>query len=169
MRRTKQRPGDEQLVHDESADPVDRASALMRLAADGRTDLVDTAIAWLSHPESMLRSEAITKLLVFWRRENQFSTVLDLLHHDPDPDVRAAAACALSTYIEHAPSHGDEVLRALVHQLEHEDDRAAQACYYEELLRHILPREAVPDIPHLFERERDVDWELLRPWRSKVN
>jgi hypothetical protein len=169
MRRRKQRPGDEKLVHDETADPVERASALMRLAADGRTDLVDTAIAWLSHPESMLRSEAVTKLLVFWRRENQFSAVLDLLYQDPDPDVRVAAACALSTFIEPVPSHRDEVLRALVHQLEQEDDRAAQACYYEELLRHILPKGTVPDVPHLFDRERDVDWELLRPWRSKVN
>lgn len=169
MRRGKQRPGDEQLVHDESGDPVDRASALMRLAADGRTDLVDTAIAWLSHPESMLRSEAITMLLVFWRRENEFSAVLDLLHQDPDPDVRGAAAGALSTYLNYAPAHRDEVLRALVQQLEQEDDPAAQAGYYEELLRHILPRGTAPKIPHLFDRERDVDWELLRPWRDASN
>jgi HEAT repeat protein len=141
----------------------------MRLAADGRTDLVDTAIAWLSHPESMLRSEAITMLLVFWRRESAFPKVLELLHHDPDPDIRGAAAGALSRFVEHAPSYRARVLDALFYQLTHDDDPITQRTCYKKLLQHILPKEAVPDIPHRFNRETDVDWELLRPWRSKVN
>jgi hypothetical protein len=94
--------------------------------------------------------------------------VIDLLHHDPDPEVRSAAAHALSTCIDDAPSHQDQVMYALMHQLEHDDDPITQSTCYEELLRHILPREALPRIPHLFNRERDVDWELLRPWRNKI-
>lgn len=166
MRRKKQRPGDDQLVHNEAADPVERASALMRLAADGRTDLMDTATAWLSHPDSILRSEAITLLLVFWRLDSAFSAVLELLHADADPDIRSAAATALSRYVEHVPARREDVLTALVYQLTHDDDPITQRTCYEKLLRLILPRGTTPDLPHRFNRELDVDWELLRPWRN---
>jgi hypothetical protein len=168
MRRTKQRPGDERLLYDESADEVDRASALLRLAADGRADLVSVAQAWLTHDNVTLRAEGINMLLSFWRRADAVPAALDLLHHDPEPDVRAMAAGALSSFVKITQSDRDHILAELVEQLEREEDPIVQHSLYETLLPHVAPG-ADHRLPHHFDRERDVNWELLRPWRSKVN
>src|SRR5690606_30122003 len=114
--------------------PVDRASALSRLAADGRTDLIPLAREWLSHKHPMLRSEAVGMLLVFWRLEEDVPPVIGVLHDDPDDSVRGAAARALSTFLKRTNHHRDMILRALVRQLERDDDEITQRSCYEQLL-----------------------------------
>lgn len=164
MRRKKQRPGDEELVHDEGGDVVDRASALSRLAADGRADLIPLVRQWLSHEQPMLRSEAVSKLLVFWELEDDIPAVMAILHDDPDPDVRGAASRALSSFVIGTNRHRDMIVRALVRQLERDDDVITQRSCYEDLLR-LLDRSR-PEPPYDFDRDTHVDWELLTPWRA---
>lgn len=165
-RRMKQRPGDEELLYDESADSVERASALMRLASDGRTDLVEVARAWLKHADGMLRSEAANMLLSFWRLESELEATIALLHEDAEHDVRSMAAHALSTFLERTQRHRDRILCALVRQLEHDSHWIVQRACYEELLKHLDRERAQTELPYRFVRERDVDWVILAPWRQ---
>src|SRR5690606_30150695 len=114
MRLEKQRPGDDCVVHDESADPVDRASALMRLACDGRRDLIPLARRWLGHHDPLLRAEAVNLLLSFWGLDQDVPAALVLLRDDRDPSVRSMAARSLCTYVRYSEALHDDILRALV-------------------------------------------------------
>ena len=165
MRRRKQRPGDEQLLHDETANVAERASALLRLAADGRSDLIPVAKAWLEHDDVLLRSEGINMLLSFWRLEEMVPKVVEMLHHDLDSDVRTMAADALSTFVRRTEAQKDYILGEIVAQLEREDDPISQLSIYEALLDHVLPIDQHPKLPYHFNRDTDVNWDLLAPWR----
>ena len=172
--RKKQHPGDLQLIRDESGNVADRASALYRLAIDclrfgdnDREMLVAFTKEWLSHREPMLRAEAVTLLLRVWELDDQLWVVIDRLHNDEDPSVRSNAALSLSFYLENTQTHRALILSTLVKRLECDEDDIVQGSCYLELLKHLAPELADDEIPFDFDRMRDVDWELLAPWRGQ--
>lgn len=151
------------LIHDERSDPVDRAAALGRLAFDHHS-LIWVARDWLFHPQPMLRMEAVLKLILVWQLAEDVPAVIEVLHDDPDPTIRSTAAHMLSVFLKNTGQQRDPIIRALVRQLEHEDDPFTQRACYAEILRHLDPRRVAPDAP--LDREAHVDWELLTRWRA---
>ena len=164
MTTKKQRPGDLVLVCDEFAAPVERASAMMRLAVDGHTEMIELAEQWLSHDSVDLRLEAIRLLIGGWELRDRIPQALHLIRHDPAPAVRATAARALLRYHRRTGESRDLTLRALVDHLRNDEDEVNQQGAYEQLLAELRPNDQLPALPRDFDRERDVDWELLRPW-----
>ena len=160
----KQHPGDVQLVRDESADPVDRASAMMRLAVDGHWEMIDLADQWLARDELELRVEAVGLLVGYWKLEDRIPITIEHLKHDPHTDVRSRAAAALVDFLNRTGKHRDRILKVLVHQLQNDTDYLVQRYAYELLLRTLLSERPIPEPPYAFDRGRDVDWSLLRPW-----
>ncbi|MCG8424921.1 MAG: hypothetical protein MJE77_44120 [Proteobacteria bacterium] len=171
--RRKSREGDEELVVDETADPVARCSAMGRLLADRRFEFRRLARNWLDHPDPLLRDEAPAKLLIYFRDhpgvEADVARVKTLARTDPEPLVRGAAVRALSSYLKLAKRDRSDILRTLVHVLETDDEWSTQLTCYEELIERIAPhrRNEVPSGKSGFDRSRQVDWDLLAEWREQ--
>ncbi|MCG8418725.1 MAG: hypothetical protein MJE77_12370 [Proteobacteria bacterium] len=170
--RRKSRDGDEQLVIDESADPVEREGALGRLLADGRRDYRPLLRQWLAHSNPFFRQAATSKLLIYFRCEpnidEDIACVIALARGDAEPGVRGAAIGALSDYVELTGLHRERILRLFVTVLERDDDCIVQMNCYEELLGH-LAAERVTELPPQttpFDRNQHVDWSLLSEWRT---
>jgi HEAT repeat protein len=174
MRLVKHLPGDEQLIHDESADVVERASAFSRLASDGVRSIRPVAVEWLAHEDPLLRGEAIGKLITYWEEDADVEAGLLMLAGDPAWDVRSSAAYSLGSYLfrsealeNREPKHKRRILAALIRQLETDPDDFVQAACYEALVRALVPGGASPTLSDPFDREREVDWDLLAPWREQ--
>ena len=175
MKLLKAKPGDERLIHDETADWGERSSALSRLVADGRRDLEPVARQWLQDPDPELAREALGMLLTFWRRSphahEYVETAIRWLETAENPDQRWGAASALEDYQSLPGDHPKEdVLRALLAALEHDEDESVQEECYMALLRHVAPQENIAFLrrgSHEFDRDIDVRWELLAPLRER--
>ncbi|MCG8423428.1 MAG: hypothetical protein MJE77_36475 [Proteobacteria bacterium] len=173
--RRKSREGDEELVIDEAADPVERGSALGRLLADGRREYRPLTRQWLAHSEPVLREAATSKLLIYFRGEpdidEDIARVIALSRGDAEPGVRGAAISALSGYLELTGLHRERILQLFVNRLEYDDDYIVQMACYEELLSHIAPERVTEMPPHTtpFDRDQHVDWSLLSAWRTPPN
>lgn len=66
--RSKSTAQDDLLISNPNADPGERASAMMRIAADGIVRLEPEIAALLSDAEPIVRDEAIGILVGWWRR-----------------------------------------------------------------------------------------------------
>jgi HEAT repeat protein len=174
MRPRKARPGDERLIHDETADWGERSSALSRLAADGRLDLEPVARQWLQDLDPYLAGEGLIKLLIYWRnspRSHEYVEVaLRWLEIDEDPNKRWAAASALSECLYLRGTYAETIIPALLAALEQDEDQSVQEECYKALLRHVAPQESVAllDRGSLdFDRASDIRWDLLAPLRER--
>jgi hypothetical protein len=166
MERRKSRPGDEKLIYDESADPVERAGAIFRLAVDGYPHMERLLTSLLNHSNYMLRSQSIKILLGGWEMAEFSEKALEMLDSDPDWEARSGAAYALSKFAKSGvgKEYKSQIIRALVSSLIKDDDEAVQESCYEELLSLIAPEKGHVELPLLFDRNRDVDWSLLEPY-----
>ena len=175
MKLLKSKPGDERLIHDQTADWVDRSSALSRLVADGRRDLEPIARQWLQDSDIDLAREALGMLLSYWRRSHHaheyVETAIRWLATAEDSDQRWDAASALGSYLYLPGDHPkDDVLRALLAALEHDEDESVQEQCYMALLHHVSPQEKIAFLErrrHNFDRATDVRWDLLAPLRER--
>lgn len=175
MKLLKAKPGDERLVHDQTADWVDRTSALSRLAADGRLDLEPVARQWLQDPDPDMAGEALGMLLTFWRRSphvhDYVETGIRWLETADDPDKRWGAVAALGGFLYLRGEYPEEkILRALLTALEHDEDESVQDACYRALLRHVAPEEGIAFLRRGrrdFDRATDVRWDLLAPLRER--
>lgn len=169
----KSTPGDWQLLDDENAPVHERASAMTNLCADGHSErLVRHAEAWLTHEKPLLRMTG-AKLLLLWRGSTEHLPVaFEMLHADPSWWVRPGVADLLIGRSIFNPQTGDEIMCHLVQQLEAEQDDDVQLRIYEVLLRALFPQRAdrpkVPSDADRWDRQRDVDWALLAPWRDSA-
>jgi hypothetical protein len=175
MKLLKAKPGDERLIHDQTADWVDRTSALSRLAADGRRDLEPVARQWLQDPDPDLAGEALGLLLRYWRRSprvhDYVETAIRWLETAEDPDKRWAAASALGSFVYLPGDYPkEEILGALLATLERDEDESVQEECYRALLRHVAPQESIAFLGrgrHDFDRTKNVRWDLLAPLRER--
>jgi HEAT repeats len=175
MRPRKAKPGDEALINDPREDWVERASALSRLAADGRLDLEPVARRWLDGDDRDLASEALAMLLTYWRNSPRIhdyvGRALQQLTTEDDPEMRAAAVTSLKLFLKPEPRYLDEILPALLNALERDDDELVQQACYMALLWHVDREEALkfPRVGvYRFDRDKDVRWDLLAPLRERV-
>lgn len=171
MKRRKSEPGDEQLIYDETINVGERASAIFRLAVDGYREMQPLLISLLTHKEEMLRGEAINTLLNGWGLAKYLDIALNMLINDPSYRVRSDAASALGGFAlttEEGDKCKELIIQKLVDQLIKEESPFTRATCYEEIVRLLgvkmfLDAELSDD----FSLERDVDWELLKPYLNK--
>jgi hypothetical protein len=175
MKLLKAKPGDERLIHDQTADWGERSSALSRLAADGHRDVEPVARQWLRDPDPDLAGEALGLLLRYWSRSPRaheyVETAIRWLETAEDPDRRWRAASALGSFLYLGGEYlEEEILGALLAALEHDEDESVQEQCYMSLLRHVAPEENIAFRRrgrHDFDRTTDVRWDLLAPLRER--
>jgi HEAT repeat protein len=173
MQRNKSTPQDKILMLDETANPAERASAIMRLAADKIYDIELDLVHLLNHPSPFIREEAIKVLIGLWGKMDYLGNAVNLLHSDPDWSVRSTAAFSLSQYVRLYNNKIQElIIRELAQQLYKDEDTSVQKICYEEILQ-ILAQERGwtskkwTSLPDYFDRDRDVDWEIIKPYLNK--
>ena len=167
MRRRKSKPGDEILIYDESLDVVARSCAIFRLAVDGYIEMKPLLVSLLNHKEFMLRGEAIGILIGGWKIPEYLGEAIRMLHTDVDIYVRSDAASALSNFAQRSEEgikQRDVVIQELLYGLMKDEDVWVQSRCYECLLNIIAPERGYIELPDDFDRERDVDWDLLKPY-----
>ena len=157
----KARPNDKKLIHNEAADPVERSSAALRLAADGYHGLLPLLIGWLTHDQWLLRIDA-AKMLLILEYQPALKATIDMLCNDPVDEVRLCAANALLAVRCWDSNPIAEIIPIFVQQLSVEKDESVVETIYEALLEAIGEEEKAADIPHYFDPANDIDCELLR-------
>lgn len=167
----KEKPGDIALLKDDNADPLDRAAAMSRLAHDLLYDLEPEMAKLLNHPHESLRGEAIRVLVGRWKRTAYFDKAFEMLRNDPEWNARCDAVYALGSWARFAKAPKEEVdrvVRLLVDAFLKEEDDMVQKSYYRELLDILVPgSRRSREVPDYFDRDRDVDWELLKPYMPR--
>lgn len=167
MQHKKSTSEDLQMLHDESADPVERSSAIARLVADGFNNFEETLVELLNHPHFILRGEAIKVLLSKWRLAKYMNHAVRMLHADSEWSVRADAAYSMSSFTQRTGKQRELVTKELVRCLLQDEDWATQKSCYEELVKLLAPDKANIELPDRFNPDRDVDWDLLKPYLNK--
>jgi hypothetical protein len=172
MRKQKAKPGDKELIYNESIDVGERASALFRLAVDGYSQMEPLLVSLLSHKEGMLRGEAIKILLRGWNLPKYLDDAVKMLHKDPDEDVRSDAAFSLgqfARYCEDGIKQQSFIIKELVCQLMKDESSFVRKTCYEQLLELLAPERGYVELPDDLSLERDVDWKLLEPYINTKN
>lgn len=152
---------------DTAAEPADRAEVLMRLAhwEKGKHENLESTISGLlADPSAMVRGGAI-KTLLAWGKDKYVDAAIRLLRADKDEDwtARANAAFALAAYVSNTGKQRERIVRELVGALREDPEWPVQERCYESLLEILAPERSV-ETGGEFDRERDVDWDLLRPY-----
>jgi hypothetical protein len=175
VKKKKSKPGDERLIHDENQDWVERASALARLAADGRRDLEPVARGWLRSSDPYLAVDALGMLLTYWcqssRVQDYLATAMEWLEHAGDPFMRTSSARSLASYMSLRQDPRSDILRALLKGLEHDADDTVQEACYEALLEQVAPGTALErrrSFIEPFDRHTHVRWDLLAPLIARL-
>ncbi|MEM6274954.1 MAG: HEAT repeat domain-containing protein [Myxococcota bacterium] len=185
MREKKARPGDVELLKDESANAGDRSSAMLCLMVDGRYDLEPTIVGLLSHSSRFLRNEALAQLIHVWRREEHIPLALKLLSEARDRESRSSAAWALAAFVG-KPRQYDvdpELRRTIVHalgeQLRNEPELLNGRSIYEGLLDIAgdggAKKAEIPELVLDLEAQEpydlsfDIDWRWLEERLPELN
>jgi HEAT repeat protein len=156
----------EQRLLDDGANPVERANAIICMRADGLECHEALLVALLNHPSPHLRAEALRALLG-WGREQWVPLALKWLAGDRDEHVRSFVAFDLAYAATRFPVHERAIVEALVRVLEHDASEFVAAKANSALQFLLVPGAQFLEIPNDdFDRHRDVDWELLKPFRS---
>ncbi|HVG39187.1 MAG TPA: hypothetical protein VM870_07865 [Pyrinomonadaceae bacterium] len=152
------------LLQDINADPVERSSAMVRIGVDKLTHFKPVIADLLRHQHFILRGEAIKVLLGKWNLPEYVEEGVQMLRHDLEWSTRADAASALSWFAFATGKQTDLIARELVRSLKEDENRSVHEEAYSGLLRILTPERKQSTIPDDFNRERDVDWELLKPY-----
>jgi|GEM_PF-4769975 len=168
MDRYKSTPDDDRIVQDEAAKPLDRVSAMARLAFDQFHEFEPVFAELLCHPSEPLREQAVISLVGTWRLPQYLDTAIQMLHTDPIWYVRTSAALALRTYVQRTGQQRERICLELTRCVLHDPDTSVQKLCYAELLQLLAPERDWSELPDDFERERDVDWPLLQPYLDQL-
>ncbi|MBK8252197.1 MAG: HEAT repeat domain-containing protein [Polyangiaceae bacterium] len=161
---------DRKLLLDSTADPDDRVRALSRVGADHLVEYEPLVATLLDHEDSILRGKAASVLLGLWQRTKYDERIVEMLLTDPDWGARHSAASAISTYLRF-PNEPDDLtnerrtklLKALVRSITEDEEQLTQANSYRCFIKCVAPDREEPFRTE-FDRERDVDWELVTPY-----
>lgn len=172
MNRVKSTLEDEQILADEAADPVERGSSARKLLSDGYFDTAFPILAqWFDHPESTLREDAISLLLGSLGHQKYVGKVIEMLHTDSSDFVRGDAANSLSNFcvdFVEGEKYEEQIIKELLVGLLKDEDSFVQKHCYNGLYK-IIKKERwkLYDEIDYFDRNRDVDWNLLQPYLEK--
>lgn len=171
MKRVKSTPKDDLILVDESAPPTERESAASRLTFDGFFSLVEPELRkWLSHPNFLLRSKAIIILIGRMGKEAYFKNALEMLHSDKNWSVRCDAAYSLKQFVTNFRVNDqikENSIKELLSALLSDKEEFVQQSSYKALLE-LIKNESLKDNDS-FDKENDVDWNLLEPYLEKYD
>lgn len=161
-------PDDLRALTDKKAEPARRAQALSRLAhwERGKYDQLESTIASLLDEDNpMVRGAAIKTLVSGWQREKYLGKAIDILLKPKDEwwVARGDAAFALGQYARFAGRERDRIIRVLLQGLKTDPEWPVQRACYEQLLELVAPDRDPPESEE-FNRDTDVDWNLLAPY-----
>ena len=128
----------ERDIADESADPKDRADAILAITLDARYEYEPLVRAPIDHPDPRVRGQAIVRLLHTWNRKDLLDRGIELALSDPDPYVRTVALSGIAWIARHVVTDDEAVRRrivaALVRSLREEPDVGTQRSTYGNIL-----------------------------------
>jgi hypothetical protein len=162
-------PDDLSALTDKNAEPAQRVRALSRLAhwERGKYDHMEPTIAsLLDDSNPMVRGAAIKTLVAGWQRGRYVDRAIAMLltiREDEWSNERSDAGFALAQFAQITGKESDRIIRALIQALRTDPDDLVQQSCYKEILGLLAPDRAAPD-GYEFDRERDVDWDLLKPY-----
>lgn len=167
-KRIKSKPEDNGLAYDEGARPVDRASAISRLTADGFEEIEPLLAQLIISDDFLLRGEAIKALLGLWKKSHYLNDAVRMLHTDAEWSVRGDAAFSLTQFALRTGVQQETIVRELVRSLTQDEHFGVQEACYRGLLKLLTQERKLSTLPTSFNRERDVDWELLKPYLDEA-
>lgn len=165
--RYKSKLEDERLVQDEGANHLERESAIKRLAFDQIYEMEPVFARLVYHPSPYIAGAAIYALLARWGKTQYLGDGIRILHSALEPVAREKAAFALYEFAQRGEASGsykEQVIRELAHALTHDEDFGVHEECYRGLLQLLAPERGLTNFPTYFNRARDVDWELLKPY-----
>jgi hypothetical protein len=158
-------PDTELLLLDPSANPIDRADALISMRSDRLVKHEPLVASLVEHPNGHLRAEALHTLLQ-WNREAWVAKAIELAAHDQDDRARGILARELAYSGNNYPKYREDILRCLAGIIENDPNDLVSATAYSSLRYLLLDNDRHPKVAELgFDRRRDVDWSLVEPYR----
>jgi len=170
MQRLKSTPQEDLILVDESASSEDRESAVNRLAFDGCFSILEPELEkWLNHKDFILKGKALKVLLGRMGKEKYIDEAIEILQSDKNWSVRTDFAYALKQLagkFEIKADVKEKVVKALTTALMNDEEPFVQQSSYAALLELIKGKKNESDS---FDREKDVDWEILQPYLKKYD
>src|SRR5262249_16163638 len=120
--------------------------------------------ALLSHPEEMLRAEAILALVSWWQMDEYVPRAIEMLGQDASEFVRSDAALALSQFARFTGRAELAIARALARAVKNDPEPFVVRSAYEAIREILDPDFNASTIPDPIDRTKHVDWDLLRPY-----
>ncbi len=171
MERYKSTPQDDVIARDENADPIDRESAIGKLTFDQLYEFEPLFAALIDHPSHYLRGKCIYSLVGVWNRVQYLERAIEMLHTEPEWEARPQAALALKSFVLYSKictcMQRERIIQELVQALTTDDNEYVQSRCYENLVEILAPERKPITLPDYFDRNRDVDWNLLKPYLEK--
>jgi hypothetical protein len=95
-----------------------------------------------------------------------------MLRTEPEWEARPQAALALKSFVLYSNictgMQRERIIQELVQALTTDDNEYVQSRCYESLVEILAPERKPITLPDYFDRNRDVDWNLLKPYLDKV-
>jgi hypothetical protein len=171
MNTKKSKPGDQHLIYDENAPSGERASAIFRLGVDGFFEMELFLAELFNHPEPILRGQSITVLLGLWKKKRYLDHCIQMLHNDVDGITRSDAAFAMGQFAKYTEvaKEKKKIVQELTKRLQEDVNEFVQKQCYQKILETVIPDRRSASLPGEFNRQRDVDWELLKSYLDTVS
>jgi hypothetical protein len=170
--RYKSTPHDDIIARDENADPIDREAAIGKLTFDQLYEFEPLFASLLDHASHYLRGKCIYSLVARWNKVEYLEKAIQMLHAEPEWEARQQISHALKSFVLYSnictPAQRERIIRELVHSLNSDEDAFAQRECYRNLVEILAPERKPISLPDYFDRNRDVDWNLLKPYLEKV-
>lgn len=156
-------------AYNDSADIVERIEAIETLAFDGYKEMKPLLQQLLNRENHFLRAEAIKTLLARWEDSDYIDKAIEILKNDNEWSVRSSAAFSLAEYLKYSDKKEnvkDKILEELVHCLLNDKDESVQETCYEKFYE-IVTGKYLKSSSTEFDRNGNVDWNLLQPYLDK--
>jgi hypothetical protein len=170
--RYKSTPQDDALARDETADPIDRVAAIAKLTFDQLYEFEPLFVRLLDHPSHYLRGRSIYSLVGSWNKAKYLERAIEMLHTETEWEARKEVALALTSFVLYStictPVQRERIICELVNTLLTDEDEFVQGGCYKNLIKILAPERKLIPLPDYFDRKRDVDWNLLKPYLNKI-
>jgi HEAT repeat protein len=142
-----------------SSNPEHVFDAITDIGKQGRRELADRVVPYLTSPTDFLREAAVRTLVFHFHLPAHKADALRLLDSDPDEGVRQAAAMGLRVFAQTDPDLLQHLLRVALKT--DEDESVREAAFIAALVAASIKREEFPMGRWLPGFDRNADWALL--------
>lgn len=158
-----------QFLFDDSASDICRGSAIAQAAFNKLYEYESQIRKLAFHPHDFIRAEALFHLTGTWERADLLDTALQVALHDPSSYTRSQVYLGLADLATNQKDINSElveyVLTTLLAALLNEPDWTQQLIAHN-CIQQILLGSFPPYNDKIFNRDDDVDWPSLLPYRE---